>query len=92
MCMLLAFFRAGKTYISADPADFFGILTVHAHHLCGSITDGGAFHVKLNAAAHHFHILFLQACRSTMITDGGTAQTGLIRYKEQATRKSGGKQ
>jgi hypothetical protein len=75
--MLLAFLSTGKTYVGTDPADFFGVLTIHTHHLGGRITDRGAFHVELNAAAHHFYIFFLQTRRSAMIANGGAAQTGL---------------
>ncbi|MDO9377151.1 MAG: hypothetical protein Q7T76_22180, partial [Ferruginibacter sp.] len=70
-CALIA---ASRTDFSANTAKFFRGFTADAHHLAGRITDGCAFHIKLNTCHHHFCILFLQAGRCTLVADKGTPQ------------------
>jgi hypothetical protein len=73
LCTLVATRLAN---VSAKATHLHGSFTAHAHELRSRIANGGALHVQLDAACHHFHILFLHARRSAMITDSGTAKTG----------------
>ena len=65
VCTRFAYVSANGTYHSRLAAS-------HAHELGGSVADGRAFHVKLNASRHHSYILFLRAGGSTMVANGGT--------------------
>lgn len=58
-------------------AHLFRILAAHAHKLRGSIAKHGAFHVKLDAARHHFYIVLFEAGCGAMVADSGTTQAGI---------------
>jgi len=73
--MMLAFVRAGIADVSTKPAKLHRPFTAKAHELRGSIANCGTFHVKLYAACHHLHIIFLCAGRCAMIADGRAVQT-----------------
>jgi hypothetical protein len=73
--MLLTFVTAGLTNISTNETHICGLRTTQTHQLGCGITDSSAFHIQLNTTRHHFHISFLGARRSTMITNGRTTQT-----------------
>lgn len=70
--MLCTLTRAGVAYVGAYGTYCRRLAASHAHELGGSVADGRAFHVKLNASRHHFYILFLRAGGRTMIANGGT--------------------
>lgn len=74
---VFATFRtAGFAHVGTKPAHFFCLAAAEAHKLRGSITDCGTFHVKLNAARHHFHVVFLRARGGAMVADGRAIQAG----------------
>ncbi|HUC82477.1 MAG TPA: hypothetical protein VMR70_16340 [Flavisolibacter sp.] len=58
--MTCTFITAGLANISAQLAKLLRGLSVHAHDLCGRITDGGTFHIQLNTAGHHLDIILLK--------------------------------
>jgi hypothetical protein len=74
--MFAAFSCTCLADVSTDPAQLYCCLTTHAHYLCGGKTNGGTFHIQLNAPCHHLHLVALKATRGTMITDRCTLQTG----------------
>jgi hypothetical protein len=74
--MFSAFVPAFFTDICAKAAQFFSLAATHAHQLSRSIANGRALHVQLNAAYHHFDIIFLCAGRCTMIANSSAAQAG----------------
>jgi hypothetical protein len=76
-CFVLATLgTASFADVGTDAAKFFGFIAAEAHKLCRCITDGGTFHIQLNATGHHFYFFFLRAGRSAMVTDSRTIQTG----------------
>jgi len=75
--VLAAFVGTGLTGVGAKAADFFGFIGAKAHQLGGGVAQGGAFHIQLNAAGHHFDVFFLQAGGSTMVANGGTGEAGI---------------
>ena len=74
--VLLALVRALLAGLCAKTAELFGAAAAQAHQLRRSITDSGTLHVELYTARHHVGVFFLQARRSTVVANGGTAQTG----------------
>lgn len=61
---------------STNPANLPGLFRAQAHQLCRGITNGSAFHIKLNAPGHHFYVIFTGAGTCAMIADGRAFQTG----------------
>jgi hypothetical protein len=76
MLMLTALSIAGLAYISAEAADLHGkshrMLIRPGHEGGRGAAYIGAVHIQLNALMHHFHIVFTQACRGTVVTGSGT--------------------
>jgi hypothetical protein len=76
-CMLLAFFRAGRTDVCAQLTKAVHIGAVHHHDLRGRAADGRAFQVKLYACFQLFDLLFFQTGGSALMTHAGAVDTGI---------------
>lgn len=75
--MLFTFYGTFGTKLCTQAANFFGPGASHTHQLGSAVTNGCAFHIKLDALGHHSHLFLLQAGRCAMVTNGGTAQAGV---------------
>lgn len=75
--VLSAFFCALLADIGTHPAEFFRPIASQAHQLGSCIANGGTLHIQLDTACHHLYIFFLQAGRSTVITQSGATQAGI---------------
>ncbi|WP_341839707.1 hypothetical protein [Chitinophaga caseinilytica] len=72
--MLFAFVRAGFAHIRANGTDHGGLAAAEAHQLCGSVADGRAFHIELDAPRHVRNIGRLRSCACAMIANGRALQ------------------
>lgn len=75
--MLNAFFAAGLANISAERTNFGCMHAVTRHRRCGKGTGLGAVDVQRNALDHHFHVVFLQAGRRTVVAFCSAVIAGL---------------
>jgi hypothetical protein len=75
--VLTALFRTLLADLSTCAAKFFCPATAQAHQLRRGVTDGSTLHIQLYTFCHHFHILFIQAGGSTMVTKCYASQTGV---------------
>jgi hypothetical protein len=61
---IIVFATFGRTIIAelcTNKTDLFCLAAAQTHQLRCCITNGGAFHIKLNAFSHHLYIFFLCA-------------------------------
>jgi hypothetical protein len=75
--LCLVFFTLGTANfadVCTNAAYLHCLFASQAHELRRCITDGGTFHVQLNAAGHHFYIFFLRTGGSTMVADSGAPE------------------
>ncbi len=75
--MLDAFFTAGLANVSAQRTNFGCMHAVSRYRRCGKGTGLGAVDVQRNALNHHFHVVFLQAGRHTMVAFSSAVVAGL---------------
>lgn len=74
--VLTALLSASRADLCTKGADLLSMLTSETHKLRSSVTDGGTFHVVLNAFCHHLNVFFLRAGRGTMVTNRRASKAG----------------
>jgi|TARA_R110002095_G_scaffold209222_4_gene195604 hypothetical protein len=75
--VLATFFSTVATGLRTDAANLLGELAVTGHERGGECTQVGAVSVKLDAAGHHFHVVFAQTGCSAGFTSDGAVGTRL---------------
>ena len=75
--VIFAFFGATVADAFTKLAKLFREFPAHAHDLGGSVAEGGALQVELDATGHAFDVIFKQTGAGALLAKGGAGAAGL---------------